>query len=351
MPGEFTRSPDFSLPTERLKQGIEKAAGTGKVHFWNAAETAAILLGDAIYANILLLGMAYQLGGLPVSAAAIERAIELNGEAVAENTAAFRWGRRAAVEPGFVQDLVNRSRPRGRPAPATDLDTIIARRADYLAAYHNIAYADRYRARIAKLRSVERRAAAGSTAVTEAAARNLFKLMAVKDEYEVARLYTDGAFQSQLGEEFDSFERLEFHLSPSILARRNESGRFRKIRLGPWAMSMFALLSRLRWLRGSALDPFRYTAERRLDRRLLAQYDSDLHHVERLLIAGQISKARSLAIIPSQIRGFGHVREASWRKAAAERDNLLTELDRSRGATSMKSSGANLIGSARRPAA
>lgn len=351
MPGEFTRTPDFSLPAERLKLGIEKAAGPGRVHFWNAAETAAALLGDAIYANILLLGMAYQLGGLPVSAAAIERAIELNGEAAAKNVAAFRWGRRAAVEPRLVRDIADRARPRGRPAPATDLDNIVARRAEYLTAYYNAAYAGRYQARIAKLRAVERRAAAGSTVVTEAAAKNLFKLMAIKDEYEVARLYTDGAFQRQLGEEFDNFERLEFHLAPPILALRDAAGRPRKVRLGPWAMSMFALLNRLRWLRGSALDPFRYTAERRLDRQLLALYEADLHRMERLLIAGEVAAAQRLASIPAQIRGFGHVRAAAARRAAEDRDRLVGEIEHPDRGLLDPSTGDNVAESAQRPAA
>jgi indolepyruvate ferredoxin oxidoreductase len=356
MPGEFTRSADFTLPTERLKQKIQKAAGEDKTRFFNVTEASSALLGDAIYANILLLGMAYQLGGLPVSAEAIEKAIELNGEAAARNILAFRWGRRAAFEPDFVRDLVARSRPRIRPAPATDLDHLILRRVEFLTAYQNTAYADRYRNRIAKLRAVEARTFPGSTAVTEAAARNLFKLMAVKDEYEVARLYSEGGFQRQLAEEFDGFERLEFHLAPPILALKNKSGQPRKVRFGPWMMGLFGLLHRLKGLRGSVLDPFAYTVDRRLDRQLLAQYEADLHRMERLLIAGDISAAQRLASIPSQIRGFGHVRAASARKAADEHDRLVAELDRSRRVSPLAPPGADTTGSAqhesaRRPAA
>jgi indolepyruvate ferredoxin oxidoreductase len=355
MPGAFTRSPEFSLPTERLKLGIQKAAGD-KARFFDATEASSALLGDAIFANILLLGMAYQLGGVPVSAGAIERAIELNGEAAAKNILAFRWGRRAGCEPDLVRDLVARSRSRGRPAAASGLDELIMRHAEFLAAYQNTAYADRYRARIAKLRAVERRAAPGSTEVTETVARNLFKLMAVKDEYEVARLYTDGAFQRQLSEEFDSFDRLEFHLAPPILGLRDKAGRPRKARFGQWTLRVFVLLSYLKVLRGSVLDPFAYTAEKRLDRHLLAQFESDLHWIEQLLIAGKVSAAQSLASIPSKVRGFGHVRLASARGAAEERDQLIAEINRSGPATSVthaagSSTGSPQHDSIRRPAA
>jgi len=241
-------------------------------------------------------------------------------------------------------------------AAASGLDELIMHRVEFLAAYQNTAYADRYRARIAKLRAVEWRAAPGSTEVTETAARTLFKLMAVKDEYEVARLYTEGSFQRQLSEEFESFDRLEFHLAPPILVPRDKTGRPRKARFGQWALRMFAVLSRLRGLRGSLLDPFAYTAEKRLNRQLLAQYEADLNRIERLMIAGELSGARRLAAVPAQIRGFGHVRAAAAGRAASERARLLAELAGHGRSESTRAIEASSVGSAqgdsvRRPAA
>ena len=187
MPGDFARSADFSLPTELLKKAIRRAAGEDKAHFFDATRAAAALFGNSLGANMFLLGFAFQLGGLPLSAEAVEKAIELNGEAVAMNVAAFRWGRRAAHQPDFVRAMVERTGAAAQPRAET-LDDIVARRVAFLTAYQNAAYAERYAGRIAALRAAEARAAPGSTAVTEAAARNLFKLMAIKDEYEVARL-------------------------------------------------------------------------------------------------------------------------------------------------------------------
>src|SRR5690606_11586613 len=210
MPGDFARSADFSLPTERLKKAIRAAAGEDKAHFFDATRTAPTLFGNSLGANMFMLGFARQHGGLPVTPLAIEKAIELNGEAVAMNVAAFRWGRRAAHDPDFVRNLV--TRPAGRneaAAPATTLDEIVARRVQFLTAYQNAAYARRYADKVAAVRKLEEAAAPGSTVLSEAVARNLFKLMAIKDEYEVARLYSDGSFMRQLNAQFQDYGRLE----------------------------------------------------------------------------------------------------------------------------------------------
>lgn len=327
MPGDFARSADFSLPAERLKRAIRKAAGADRAHFFDATRAAAVLFGDSLGANMFMLGMACQHGALPVSPAAIEKAIELNGQAVAMNVAAFRWGRRAAHDPRFVRELVEG--PEGADATrrfAATLDEIIDRRADFLAAYQDDAYARRYRDRVEAMRKAEARAAPGSTAVTEAVARNLFRLMAIKDEYEVARLYTDGSFQRQLAAQFQSWDRLEFHLAPPILGRRDKNGRAKKSRFGPWMMKAFAVLAALKGLRGSAFDIFGYTAERRLERRLLAEYESDLDTIAAALAPGRIEAATALASVPALIRGFGHVRRENAAKAAGERLRLVARL-------------------------
>ena len=222
MPGEFARSADFSLPVERLKKAIRQAAGEEKAHFFDATRTASALFGNSLGANMFMLGFAYQHGGLPLSAEAIEKAIELNGEAVAMNLAAFRWGRRAAHEPDFVRGLVaqsagaaSRSGRRRRsttsspaaPSSSPPIRTPPMRGATSTA--------------IAAVRAAETRAAPGSTAVTEAVARNLFKLMAIKDEYEVARLYTDGSFAKQLSQGIP----VAMTGSNSISRRRSSGGR------------------------------------------------------------------------------------------------------------------------------
>jgi indolepyruvate ferredoxin oxidoreductase len=243
------------------------------------------------------------------------------------NVAAFRWGRRAAHQPDFVRGLVAQPGKTGQAAAiAETLDDIIARRVAFLTAYQNAAYGRRYAQRIAVLRDVEARAVPGSTVVSEAAARNLFKLMAIKDEYEVARLYTDGSFAAELGKQFQSYDRLEFHLAPPIMGRRGNDGSPRKSSFGPWMMKGFRVLAAMKGLRGTAFDLFGYSAERRMERRLLAQYERDLELVAGALAPGKVDAAVALASVPTLIRGYGHVRQASVEKAAGERQRLLERL-------------------------
>jgi indolepyruvate ferredoxin oxidoreductase len=325
MPGDFARSTDFSLPTERLKKAIRAAAGEEHAHFFDATRTATVLFGNSLGANMFMLGFAWQHGGLPLSAEAIERAIELNGQAVAMNVAAFRWGRRAAHDPDFVRAMVEKARGGTAERKFTEgLDEIVGKRAAFLTGYQNKAYGERYRNRVAAIRSAEEKAAPGSTVVAEAVARNLFKLMAVKDEYEVARLYTDGSFRRQLAAEFEHFDKLEFHLAPPILNRRGPDGRLRKSKFGPWMMKAFGVLTALKGLRGTAFDVFGYSEERRMEKRLLADYESDLDRIAGTLSAERIAAAVALASVPSIIRGFGHVKAANAVKAAGERERLTS---------------------------
>ena len=323
MPGEFARSADYSLPVERLKKAICQAAGEEKTHFFDATRTASALFGNSLGANMFMLGFAYQHGGLPLSAEAVEKAIELNGEAIAMNLTAFRWGRRAAHEPDFVRGLVAQSAVAASDPAVQTVDDVIARRAEFLAAYQDAAYARRYLDRVAAVRATETRATPGSTLVTEAVARNLFKLMAIKDEYEVAQLYTDGSFERQISKEFQSFDRLEFHLAPPILGRKGSDGQPRKSSFGPWMMKGFRLLAALKGLRGTALDIFGYSAERRFERALLAQYEQDLDVINGSLTPDRIEAAAALASVPSLIRGYGHVKRANADTASGERSRLL----------------------------
>jgi indolepyruvate ferredoxin oxidoreductase len=209
---------------------------------------------------------------------------------------------------------------------AEGLDEIVGKRAAFLTSYQDKAYAERYRKRVAAIRSAEEKAVPGSTAVAEAAARNLFKLMAIKDEYEVARLYTDGSFRRQLAAEFEHYDKLEFHLAPPILNRRGADGRLRKSKFGPWMMKAFGVLAALKGLRGTAFDIFGYSEERRMEKRLLADYEGDLDRIAGALSPERVDAAVALASVPTLIRGFGHVKAANAAKAAGERERCLTFL-------------------------
>ena len=273
LPGDFTRNADFSLPTERLKRVITADAGRDKTHFIDATRLSTALFGQSTGTNIFLVGYAYQLGAIPLSAASIERAIELNGEAVAMNKAAFHWGRRAAIAREEVERIA-------APAPGAASDAermsqslieIVERRQKFLTDYQNEDYGSRYLNEWQMLNGAEVTRAPGRTELSEAVARNLFKLMAYKDEYEVARLYTDGSFMKQVAATFDGDNlRFEFHLAPPLLARRDKTtGLPRKMSFGPWLMPLFRALANFKFLRGTAFDPFGYTVERRTERKLL----------------------------------------------------------------------------------
>ncbi len=223
--GEFTRNADFSLPVERLKRAILSAAGRDRVAFVDATGLATALFGNSIAANMFLLGFAQQKGGVPLGSAAIERAIALNGEAVAMNVEAFRWGRRAAHDLASVEAMVAEARkPTGSRKLSESLQEMVDRRADFLTGYQDAAYAHRYRVAVARIQKAEMERTPGRTELTESVARYLFKLMAYKDEYEVARLYTDGSFRKQLEREFEGDVKLEFHLAPPFLGKKDAQG-------------------------------------------------------------------------------------------------------------------------------
>jgi indolepyruvate ferredoxin oxidoreductase len=329
LPGEFTRNADFSLPTERLKRTITNDAGRDNTHFIDATRLATALFGQSVGANMFLVGYAYQLGALPLSAAAIERAIELNGEAVAMNKAAFHWGRHAAVAREEVERIA-------APTPGTASDSgrtseslieTLERRVAFLTDYQNEDYGSRYLNECQIVNGAEVTRATGQTQLSDAVARNLFKLMAYKDEYEVARLYTDGSFLKQVAATFDGDNlRFEFHLAPPFLARRDKTtGLPRKMSFGPWMMPLFRLLAKLKFLRGTAFDLFGYTAERRTERRLLEDYRTLLREIAGNLTPQNHHLAVALASIPEKIRGFGHVKQRHLAAAKAEEAMLLEQ--------------------------
>jgi len=328
-PGDFARNADFSLPTERIKRAIMTAAGREKSRFVDATRLATALLGNSIGANIFLVGYAYQLGALPLSAEAIEQAIELNGEAVPMNLAAFTWGRRAAIDAAAVEALI--AARVGAPAPDRTLsqsfDEMVARRVEFLTQYQNADYAKRYRDLIARVQVAEAAKAPGKRGLAEAVARYLFKLMAYKDEYEVARLYSDGAFLKQVKSTFDGEDlRFEFHLAPPLIAKKDKvTGVAKKMSFGAWMMPAYRVLARFKFLRGTALDPFGYTVERRTERKLVSDYEAMLDEILAALTPENHHLAVGLANIPEKIRGFGHVKARHLTAAKAEEAALLEQ--------------------------
>jgi indolepyruvate ferredoxin oxidoreductase len=327
LPGDFTRNINFTLPTERLKRAITAAAGAEKCNFVDATRLANALLGNAISANIFLVGYAYQIGALPISAAAIERAIELNGEAVEMNKAAFRYGRYAAADRAAIEKLAVPKELDEVRRLSQSLDEIIARRVAFLTDYQNAAYAARYRALVEKVKAAEAARAPGKQGLAEAVARYLFKLMAYKDEYEVARLYAGGEFMRQVRTTFAGDDlRFEFHLAPPMIARKDgRTGAPQKMSFGPWMMHVFRLLAKLKGLRGTGFDPFGYTQERRTERALIADYEAMLAEVLDRLTPENHHVAVALAAIPDKIRGFGHIKMRSLTAAKAEEAALLAQ--------------------------
>ncbi|MFO1300952.1 MAG: indolepyruvate ferredoxin oxidoreductase family protein [Burkholderiaceae bacterium] len=324
---DFTRNPEWKFPLGGMEAAIVDAVGEDRAWFVDGTRLATALLGDAIAANLFMLGFAWRRGLVPVSAAAIERAIELNDVAIEQNKAAFAWGRVAAVDPARVEAAVE---PAGAPPVSrrlsASLDEIVARRVDELAEYQDERYARRYAALVERVGAAERALVGDAKpAFTEAVARNLFRLMAYKDEYEVARLYTSGAFLARLNERFEGDFRLGLHLAPPLLARRNAKGELVKREYGPWMFKAFALLARLRRLRGTAFDPFGRSAERRMERRLITDYEADVERLLAALDARRLPLATQIASIPEEIRGFGHVKERNLKAALARRQELLDE--------------------------
>ena len=385
MPGTFTTRPDMQFPAADIVKAVSTALGgdvqaIGKLLQIDATRIATALMGDAIAANLFMLGYAWQQGLVPISFDALMRAVELNGAAVEMNKTAFGWGRLAVVDlPAVVEaagivrnaptaaeatahvlpllgataneahesglsphsaDLRSEDELRHVPASAgadvaflplddarlsRSLDEVIARRIAFLTEYQDAKYATRYSDFVAKVRMAEAAKAPGSTDLSEAVARYFFKLMAYKDEYEVARLYTSGDFKRRLQQQFEGDYKLHFHLAPPLLAKKNAQGQLMKKEFGPWVFTAFRVLATLRGLRGTPLDVFGHTAERRGERALIAEYEGMVSRLLETLDAGNVDLAADIASIPEHIRGYGHVKEAHLHKAKARETELLRE--------------------------
>jgi indolepyruvate ferredoxin oxidoreductase len=318
----FVINPDIDFETLTMQRALKAAAGDGHADFIDGTGLATALMGDSIATNLFMLGYAFQQGLVPLGLAAIERAIELNGVTVESAKRSFGWGRLAAHDRATVEAAVRPSLREDAPPPES-LPALVERRAVFLTEYQDAAYAARYRALVAQVEAAEKTRARGRSGFAEAVARGLFKLMAYKDEYEVARLYTSGPFLERLGQQFDGDFTLEFHLAPPLVARPDPySGTPKKIGFGPWMFRAFTLLARLRRLRGTPFDIFGRTAERRLERQLIVDYEAVIRDIAASLGPDNHALAVEIAEIPQQIRGFGHVKLRNL-NAARERETLL----------------------------
>ena len=319
----FVKNPDWLSPAQACVDTLTNHLGQGGIGVIDAESIATRLLGDSLYTNPLMLGFAWQKGWIPLGHAALVRAIELNAVAVEQNKAAFEWGRRAAHDLPAVLAACGLGQPAAQVIQfkkRETLDEIVARRAEFLTGYQNAAYAQQYTAFVARVREAE--APLGKTALAEAVARNLFKLMAYKDEYEVARLHTDPAFHEQIAARFEGDYSLKVHLAPPMLAKKNERGELVKRPYGPFMFTAFRWLAKFKGLRGTALDPFGRTEERRMERALIAQYRSDVDTLLAGLDAEHHALATEIARVPELIKGYGHVKERHAKTAAARRDTL-----------------------------
>jgi indolepyruvate ferredoxin oxidoreductase len=251
------------------------------------------------------------------------RAIELNGVQVDNNKAAFEWGRRAAHDPAAVQTLLKPASVIQFVRKSTSVDDVVARRVEFLTGYQNAAYAGEYRAFVEKVRAAEQ--PLNSSKLTEAVARYLFKLMAYKDEYEVARLHTDKSFLDKIAAQFEGDYKLVYHLAPPMVAKKNEHGELVKRPYGPWMLKAFGVLAKLKGVRGTALDVFGHTAERKMERALIGEYRARIDELLRELDASNHALAVDIARIPEEIRGYGHVKERHLAAARPKWDTLMAQ--------------------------
>ena len=322
---EFVGNPDALFHDAAMKQAICDELALDKASFLPATEIASALLGDTIATNLFMLGYAYQKGLIPVSAEAIHKALELNGVQVEFNQDAFLWGRRAFVDQPEVERLAGIHE--NRFTALESLDDIVAYRYDDLIGYQNTAYADAYKKQVDVVKDAETKAiGAHELNMTKAFAKALHRVMAYKDEYEVARLYTDGRFQKDLKKNFEGSVKLTFHMAPPLFARRDpDTGQLRKMKLGGYMLNVFKLMAPLKVLRGTRFDIFSYSAERKMERSLIRELNDTLETLIKGLHKGNIRHAVEIIELVLSVRGYGHVKEANYRQYQLRLQQQLTQ--------------------------
>ncbi|HEX2010968.1 MAG TPA: indolepyruvate ferredoxin oxidoreductase family protein [Roseateles sp.] len=312
---------DWSFPGAACESAIAKAVGQTHLGLFDAEEVAVKLLGDSLYTNPLMLGYAWQQGRVPLSYAALMRAIELNGVQIDNNKAAFEWGRRCAHDLAAVQALYA-ARQVINIVKRPGIEEIVAKRVEFLSDYQNAAYAEQYKAFVDKVRAAE--GPLNSTKLSEAVAKYLFKLMAYKDEYEVARLHTDRKFADKVAAQFEGDYKIVHHLAPPLLAKKNDKGELVKRQFGGWVRPAFGVLAKLKGLRGTALDVFGHTEERKTERALIGEYRTSIEALlAKGLTAERLPLATEIARIPEEIRGYGHVKHRHLVAARAKWEGLM----------------------------
>jgi len=323
---QFVLDRDADIHDDLISRQISSVVGAEALDRIDASKIATALMGDSIATNMFLLGYAWQKGRVPLSHDALLRAIELNGVAVDSNKHSFNWGRIAAVDMALVEQSL--PRPITEDKPLTGLQDIIDYRAAFLTDYQDRKLAEKYTAAVGGIRALEDGLGFRDHRLSEAVARNYFKLLAVKDEYEVARLYTSGEFERKIRQQFDGDFKIRFHMAPPLLARRDSKGHLRKMEFGGWMFRVLQLVARLRGLRGTAFDIFGRTAERKMERRLIRDYEALLDEFHHALDQNNIDLAVELATIPADIRGFGHVKEKAVEQSTKKAADLLKKFHR-----------------------
>jgi indolepyruvate ferredoxin oxidoreductase len=321
--GDFTRNADLQFPGDALKQRLMQTIGKENTDLLNASRIATKLLGDSIASNLFMVGFAWQKGLVPLSLEALYRAIELNGVAVAWNQESFEWGRRAAANPELVENIAFGEKT---AVAQSQLDTeqSIERYTDELTNYQSQAYAERYRVLVDRVCDAESAKAPGMKGLGNAVTKYAYKLMAYKDEYEVGRLYSDPEFKRKLHEQFEGNFKLEFNLAPPMLSRIDKkTGKPGKMQFGAWVMPVFGMLAKLKFLRGTPLDIFGYTAERREERELIEEYFSLMDEIIDSLNTENHALAVELASLPEKIRGYGHIKQAHLQAFRKQHEDLL----------------------------
>ncbi len=325
----FATNPNLNLSAQPMIQSILNVVGEENAEFIAATSLATALMGNAVAANLFLVGYALQRGLLPVSLAALERAIELNGVQVEMNLSALSWGRLAAQDLAYVQQVATPSESREVARQPKNASDRIALRVKTLTQYQNAAYATRYQSLVDKVRAREAALMGQSGALSEAVAQYYFKLLAYKDEYEVARLFTDPAFRERLDAAFEGKFKIEFNLAPPILLGRNPAtGRYKKRKFGSWMMPVFHVLAKMKCLRGTSFDVFGYGAHRRLERKLIADYEQMIDEILLGLTPSNHAVAVKLAELPEQIRGFDTVKDGNVAKVSRGQAELLEQFKR-----------------------
>ena len=327
---QFQANNAIDLSQDKLLKILTQRISSDRVAAVPATSSAVRLIGDSIATNVFMLGYAIQKGFMPVSTQAIEEAVRLNGVAIEQNLHALNWGRLAAHDPKQFSSLLKQSAgdEKGAEPLSQTLDDIIARRVRHLTDYQNAAYAQRYVDFVNKIRQQETARIPGSTAVTTAMAKYLSKLMSYKDEYEVARLYTNGDFLRRIKQQFDGDYKLNFHLAPPLWNPRDKvTGKPRKVAFGPWMLHGFKMLAGLKGLRGTAFDVFGYTRERKTERRLIEDYRKTVEGVLPVLSKENVELVTSIAALPDNIRGYGHVKDESLTQYEADLAKLLASFD------------------------